>query len=148
MTESERGIGNEDRGREPGAPSSAGNSFRIPNSAFRIGKSSAFRTRKNPLFTNPFFATLVVVSIVFVVTIFAYLAAPYAINARPVAQGDASRVFALWIDRHGPMILGVEFVVMLATGVLAMITDDWFSSVPGPAPRKPLKEEQMPKSAG
>jgi hypothetical protein len=104
--------------------------------------------RKNPLFTNPFFAALVVVSIVFVVTTLGYLAAPAVINPRPVAQGDASRAFALWIDRHGPMILGVEFVVMLTTGVLAMVTDDWFSSVPAPAARSSPKEEQMPKSAG
>ena len=102
--------------------------------------------RKNPLFTNPFFATLVVVSIVFVVTILGYLAAPYAINPRPVAQSEVSRAFALWIDRHGPMILGVEFVVMLVTGVLAMVTDDWFSAAPKPVARVDLKEEQKPES--
>jgi hypothetical protein len=86
-------------------------------------------SRKNPLFSNPFFAALVVVSILFVVTVLGYLAAPYALNPRPVPQGEASRTFALWLDRHGPLILGIEFVVMLGTGVVAMLTDDWFSGV-------------------
>ena len=104
-------------------------------------------SRKNPLFTNPFFAALVVVSILFVVTTLGYLAAPSAINPRPVAQGEASRAFAVWLDRHGPLILGIEVVVMLAMGVLAMATDDWFSGVPTPSARAGREEEQKPESA-
>ena len=36
-------------------------------------------------------------------------------------------MLARWFDRHGPMALGVEIVVMLLAGVLAMVTDPWFS---------------------
>src|SRR6516165_7989663 len=98
-------------------------------------------SRKNPLFANPFFAALVAVSILFVVTVLGYLVAPYALNPRPVVQGDASRAFALWLDRQGPLMLGVEFVVMLLAGILAMVTDDWFSGVPKPAVPGDRQEE-------
>ena len=105
-------------------------------------------SRKNPILANPFFAALVVVSIVFVVTVLGYLVAPYAINPGPVARGEASRAFALWLDRHGPLMLGVEFGVMLATGILAMATDDWFSGVSASAVRPAREEKQKPESAG
>lgn len=107
----------------------------------------AGRPRKNPLFTNPFFATLVVVSVLFVLTTLAYLAAPAVINPRPEPQGEASRSFALWLDRNGSFILGVEFVIMLAMGVLAMLTDDWFARGRAPAAKGPRADGPNSKAA-
>ena len=53
----------------------------------------------------------------------------------------------LRLDRWGPTLLGIEFVIMLALGVLAMVTDDWFSGPPGPTgrPRLPDVQATMPK---
>ena len=84
-------------------------------------------TRKNPVFANPFYLGLMVVSTLFVVTVLGYLVAPNVSSQGPVQRGDASRAFAIWLDRNGPMVLGIEFVLMLVTGELAMVTDDWFS---------------------
>jgi hypothetical protein len=106
--------------------------------------------RKNDVFANPFYLILILASTLFVVTTLGYLVAPYALEGRPnpeierapQPQGAASRAFAAWLDRHGPLALGLEFLVMLVTGVLAMVTDDWFSpakgpSTPSPSPRGP-----------
>jgi hypothetical protein len=85
-------------------------------------------SRKNPVFANPFYLGLLVASTLFVVTVLGYLVAPSVLNSEgPAPRGETSRAFATWLDRHGPLILGIEFVVMLVTGVLAMVTDDWFS---------------------
>ena len=94
-------------------------------------------SRKNPLFTNPFFAALLVVSTLFVLTILIYLVAAYGWPSERPDQGTNAPAFAAWMDRKAPLILGVEFLVMLATGILAMSTDDWFSgrSSPGPPSR-------------
>jgi hypothetical protein len=84
--------------------------------------------RRNPVLANPFYVALMAVSTVFVVTALAYLVVPYVLQRDGgVLQGDTSRGLAGWLDRQGPLILGVEFVVMLATGVAAMFTDDWFT---------------------
>ncbi len=84
-------------------------------------------SRKNPVLSNPFYVGLMVVSTLFVLTALGYLVAPDVIHQGPDRQGETSRAFAHWLDRHGPLILGIEFVVMLVTGILAMATDDWFS---------------------
>ncbi len=90
-------------------------------------------SRKNSVFANPFYVCLMVASTLFVITVLGYLIAPYVLKEGQVpAVGQvppsaSSRALATWIDRNGPLILGAEFVVMLITGVLAMITDDWFS---------------------
>ncbi|MGA8350814.1 MAG: hypothetical protein WBQ29_07200 [Isosphaeraceae bacterium] len=89
-------------------------------------------SRKKPVFANPFYVGLMVVSTLFVLTALGYLVAPNVIAPGPVQRGETSRAFATWLDRHGPVILGIEFVVMLVTGVLAMVTDDWFSGVAKP----------------
>ena len=91
----------------------------------------AGNSRKNPVFANPFFLALLVVSTLFVVTALGYLVAPYAMGAGQAPQGEASRSFAAWLDRRGPVVLAIEFLMMLATGVLAMGTDDWFSAKTG-----------------
>jgi hypothetical protein len=84
--------------------------------------------RKNPVLANPFFVALMVVSTLFVVTALGYSVVPYALERVAHAPPDrASQSLANWLDRQGPTILGVEFSLMLVTGVLAMFTDDWFS---------------------
>jgi len=103
-------------------------------------------SRKNPVFANPFYVALMVVSTLFVMTALGYLVAPYAMGGGRAPQGDTSRAFAVWLDRRGPVILGIEFLVMLVTGVLAMATDDWFSATAGPAPRPQPSEGQTPIS--
>ena len=85
-------------------------------------------TRKKSVFANPFYVGLMVVSSLFVVTALGYLFAPDVLKQGPGRQRKTSLTFAVWLDRHGPLILGIEFVVMLVTGVLAMATDDWFSA--------------------
>jgi hypothetical protein len=103
-------------------------------------------SRKNSVFANPFYVALMVVSTLFVVTALGYLVAPYAMGSVQEPRGETSRAFAAWLDRRGPVILGIEFLVMLVTGVLAMATDDWFSVIPGPAPRIEPPAGQTPVS--
>ena len=91
-------------------------------------------SRKKPALANPFYVGLMVASTLFVLTALGYLVAPNVIAPGPVRRGETSRAFATWLDRRGPLILGIEFVVMLVTGVLAMATDDWFSGEPGSQP--------------
>jgi hypothetical protein len=83
-------------------------------------------SRPNPVLANPFYVGLMVTSTLFVVTALGYLVAPYVIQPGQAAQGQASRAFALWLDTHGPLILAVEFVIMLVSGVVAMTTEDYF----------------------
>lgn len=107
----------------------------------------AATSRKNPLFTNPFFTTLVVVSIFFVVTILAWLVAAGELkDSEGPAAGPGGLAFSAWLDRHGPLIMGIEFTVMLVTGVLAMLTDDWFSAAPKPVAGVGLRDEHKPES--
>ncbi|ODU00958.1 MAG: hypothetical protein ABS79_02530 [Planctomycetes bacterium SCN 63-9] len=91
---------------------------------------SSGRPTKNPFFTNPFFMVLLVVSLLFVFTALGYLVCPYALEKAPAES--PSRRFAMWLDAKGPLLLTIEFVVMLASAVAAMATDDWFSR-PGPS---------------
>jgi hypothetical protein len=86
--------------------------------------------RRREVFSNPFFVLLLGTSVLFVLTIFAYLVSPYILvpdKARP-RPGPNSVALAHWFDRHGPLTLGVEFLIMLLSGVLAMLTDPWFSA--------------------
>lgn len=92
----------------------------------------ADRPRK-PLFPNPFYVVLMVISTLFVLTALAYVVSPYVgANPNGVRQaakpGQASLALAAWLDRNGPMALGVEFVLMLGFALLAMATDQWFPS--------------------
>jgi hypothetical protein len=85
--------------------------------------------RRREVFANPFFVVLLGTSVLFLLTIMGYLVSPYILVPDPARPrpGRSSVVLARWFDRHGPMALGVEFVVMLLAGVLAMVTDPWFS---------------------
>jgi hypothetical protein len=88
--------------------------------------------RKNPFFTNPFFMVLLVVSIAFIVSALGYLVCPYVLEQAPA--GTLSRRTAEWLDARGPLLLGVEFVIMLVSAITAMATDEWFSR---PRPSEP-----------
>jgi hypothetical protein len=87
--------------------------------------------RKRGVFANPFYVGLMIVSTLFVVTALAYLVSPYVLEPGRRPRGAPSHELALWLDRRGPLALGIEFAVMTVAGVLAMITDDWFTGSAG-----------------
>ena len=76
-------------------------------------------------FPNPFYVALVVVSTAFVVTAIAYLMGP-SVAARSDPDDASAARFVAVFDRYGPTALAVEFVVMLLTGLAAMLTDRLF----------------------
>jgi hypothetical protein len=88
-------------------------------------------------FPNPFYALLLVASTVFTVTALGYLIGP-TIEQRaldhpgpgPGRPGAGSLALSAWLDRNGPRVLAVEIGVMFVSGVLAMLTDRWFTSKP------------------
>lgn len=84
--------------------------------------------RKNPVLANPFFVALMLVSTCFVVTALGYSIVPYVFEHEAGANRPGTSVaLAGWLDRNGPMVLGIEFVAMFLTGVAAMLTEDWFT---------------------
>jgi hypothetical protein len=96
----------------------------------------AEKPRSREIFANPFFVVLLLTSTLFVLTVMGYLVSPYVLAPNPARQppGAGSLAMAAWLDRNGPQALGIEFVVMLLVGILAMVTDPWFS--PRSRPRK------------
>jgi hypothetical protein len=80
-------------------------------------------------FSNPFFNVMLATSVIFVVTVLAYLVSPAVLAPKPAegGPGAGSMAMAQWFDRNGPMVLAIEFIVMLVTGVVAMVADPWFS---------------------
>ncbi len=76
------------------------------------------------LFPNPFYVLLLGASTLFVLTAFGYLIVPGL-----QVEGGRSPL-ATWFDRRGPLALGVEVVLMIASGLLAMATDRWFPARP------------------
>ncbi len=98
----------------------------------------AGQSRKSEILSNPFFVLLLGTSVAFVLTVLGYLVSPYALMPNPARQppGPGSIALANWFDRNGPMALGIEFIVMLTAGVLAMATDPWFSSRAKPRKRE------------
>jgi hypothetical protein len=89
----------------------------------------AGQTRKREILANPFFVILLATSTLFVVTVLGYLVSPYVLAPAPARgqPGTMSAALAVWLDGHGPRVLGIEFLIMLLSGVLAMATDPWFS---------------------
>ncbi len=81
--------------------------------------------RRNEVLSNPFYLTLVAVSTIFVVTILAYLVSGFAMEPGRDPADERSIRIALWFDRNGPLVLAVEFLVMLATGVVMIAADRW-----------------------
>jgi hypothetical protein len=51
------------------------------------------------------------------------------------AASPGSRAVAVWLDHYAPWVLAIEFAIMLVTGVLAMVTDPWFT--PKAKPKTP-----------
>jgi hypothetical protein len=94
------------------------------------------RPRKREVFANPFFNVMMAASVLFVLTVLAYLVSPYVLEraGARAAQTPSSVAVAEWLDRNAPMTLAVEFVVMLCSGVVAMVTDRWFSPRSRPKP--------------
>jgi hypothetical protein len=86
--------------------------------------------RRREVFSNPFFVILLGTSVVFVLTILGYLVSPSILVPDPARPrpGPNSVRLADWFDRNGPLTLAVEFGIMFASAVLAMLTDSWFSS--------------------
>jgi len=93
--------------------------------------------QRREVFANPFFVLLMGASVLFVLTVLAYLVSPSVLAPRAdrPPRGASSLAMAAWLDRNAPMILAIEFVVMLAAGILAMATDAWFS--PRSRPKRP-----------
>lgn len=91
-------------------------------------------SRKREVFANPFFVVLMIASVVFVFTVLAYLISPSVLEPDPAQPLPTARSTAMaeWIDRNAPWLLAVEFVIMLVAGVVAMLTDRWFSPTKKP----------------
>jgi len=94
--------------------------------------------RSREIFANPFFAILLATSVVFVLTVLGYLTSSWVLVPKPGSPpaSPTSIAVAQWLDQNAPKALAIEILVMLATGVLAMATDRWFSerSKPKPSP--------------
>jgi hypothetical protein len=91
---------------------------------------------------NPFYVVLLVVSTAFVVTALGYLVGPFiqqaAIDHPQKSPAPGSLALAGWLDRHGPLALGVEFGLMFVSALLAMATDHRFS------PRRSSPKSESP----
>jgi hypothetical protein len=94
-------------------------------------------SRKREVFANPIFVVLMIASVVFVLTVLAYLIGPSVLEPDPAKPPPtaSSRAMAEWVDRNAPWLLAAEIAIMAVTGVLAMLTDQWFS---------PKKKPQSP----
>jgi hypothetical protein len=84
--------------------------------------------RRNEVLSNPFYLTLVAVSTIFVVTILAYLVSGATLEPGRDPADERSIRIALWFDRNGPLVLAIEFLVMLATGVVMMAADRGYTA--------------------
>ncbi len=95
-------------------------------------------------FPNPFYVILLLASVSFVLTAMGYLVSPtvqgQAGRGQANGPGPGSLALADWLDRRGPWVLGVEFVAMFASGILAMITEPLFR------PRRPTETPRTPPS--
>jgi hypothetical protein len=106
-------------------------------SGFLVGREMTATSRKREVFANPFFVVLMIASVIFVLTVLAYLIGPSVLEPDPAKPPPtaSSRAMAEWVDRNAPWLLAVEIAIMVVTGVLAMLTDRWFS---------PRKKPQSP----
>jgi hypothetical protein len=86
--------------------------------------------RRREIFTNPFFVVTLGASVVFVLTVLAYLVSPYVLQRAQArgARGQGSVALAIWLDQKAPLALALEFIVMLVAGVVAMATDPLFTA--------------------
>ena len=77
------------------------------------------------LFPNPFYVLLLAASTLFVLTVLGYLIGPTVQEQAGARTGPTSNLVN-WLDRRGPLALGLEIALMIASGLLAMATDRWF----------------------
>ena len=63
--------------------------------------------RKREVFANPFFVVLMVASVVFVLTVLAYLISPSVLEPDPAKPPPSagSLAMAAWVDRNAPWAL-------------------------------------------
>jgi hypothetical protein len=94
-----------------------------------VDREMTAESRKREVFANPFFVVLMAASVVFVLTVLAYLISPAVLEAGPGKPPPTPRSLAMatWIDHNAPWVLAVEIAIMLVTGVVAMVTDPWFT---------------------
>ncbi len=84
------------------------------------------------VYPNPFYVVLMVVSGAFVLTTLGWLIAPMiqqkALHPAPGATppGAGSLALAAWFDRWSVLLLTIELVLIVASGILAMASDRWF----------------------
>lgn len=78
---------------------------------------------------NPFFVLVAACSLLFVMTILAFVATMFSDPASPVVQ---------FIDRQGITLIAGEVVAILLTGMLAMVVDR----------RQTLRQRQLSADAG
>ena len=82
------------------------------------------------VFPNPFYILLLVISTLFLMTVLGYLIGPYvqqqAIDKPGAGPSPSSRSMTVWLEAHGPLMLAVEFGVMLVAALLAMGFDHKF----------------------
>ena len=93
--------------------------------------------RKREVFANPFFVVLMAASVVFVLTVLAYLISPAVLEPDPANPPPGGGLAGRWprgSTATPRWLLAVEFAIMLVTGVLAMVTDPWFSPRSKPKP--------------
>lgn len=88
------------------------------------------KSPKKPL-PNPFYVAVTLVGTIFVLTCFGYLMVPYVQQqvqtpGAPKPSGG-SIALAAWLDKNGAFALTVEVIALIVVGVLAMLTDPWFS---------------------
>ena len=87
---------------------------------------------RKPLYPNPFYVLLIVVSAAFVLTTFGWLITPMvqrkAANLAPGADapGAGALAVAAWLDRWSVTALAIELILIVVTAFLLMASDRWF----------------------
>ena len=90
--------------------------------------------KRKPLYPNPCYILLVLVSSAFVLTTLGWLIAPMiqqkALHPAPgsTPPGAGSLALAAWFDRWSVTALTIELVLIVGSGILAMAIDRWFPS--------------------
>lgn len=100
---------------------------------------------------NPFYVLLLVVSTAFVLSVLAYLIAPAVKQqaAEPAAGTQApsagSVALASWIEANAPRLIAVELGLMIVTGLLAILLEQFVSRRRGgSSPAQPIPAHEAP----
>ncbi len=87
---------------------------------------------RKPLYPNPFYVVLVFSSTALAITMFAWLVVPYIQERAAQGKGGAgSLALANWIDRNSVWLLTIELALIVISGIMAMVSDQWFRSKKG-----------------